>query len=219
MPTISVENYLKAMYHLQHRHGRVKTKQLADQLCVSLPSVTSMLQSMGSDALVEYQPYKGALLTTRGEKVALKVIRKHRLIEMFLVETLEFTWDEVHAEAELLEHAVSDKLAQRIDDFLGNPQFDPHGDPIPTADGEVVHRAVIPLHEAVPGMEVQIARVLDQQPDLLRHLTRIALVPGATLSVVEVLPFDGQMTVKVGEESATISRSLASRLLVTEAEE
>ena len=215
MPTVSAENYLKAIYHLQRMHTKVKTKDIADRLDVSQPSVSSMLQSLAADGLVEHKPYKGTRLTDRGVKTALTVIRKHRLIEMFLVETLGFSWDEVHDEAEQLEHSVSDMLAQRIDDFLGNPQFDPHGDPIPTADGQVFHRDSIPLHEADPGVRLRIARVLDQQPDVLRHLTKLGLTPNAEIEVVEVLPFDGQMTLRVDHGQATISRTLASRLLVT----
>lgn len=217
MPTTSVENYLKAIYHLQTRHGKVKTKDIAARLDVSLPSVSSMLQSLAGEGLVQHKPYKGAKLTDDGVIAALQVIRKHRLIEMFLVETLGFSWDEVHAEAELLEHAVSDKLAQRVDDFLGNPQFDPHGDPIPTADGQVFHRDAIPLNEAQPPDKFRITRVLDQQPDVLRHLTKLGLTPNAGIEVLEVLPFDGQMTLRVDDSEATISRTLASRLLVTPA--
>jgi DtxR family Mn-dependent transcriptional regulator len=219
MPTISVENYLKAIYHLQEGGRKVKTTELADRLQVSRPSVSNMLQSLASEGLVDYEPYRGARLTNEGLAAALSVIRKHRLIEIFLVETLDYEWDEVHAEAEQLEHSVSDKLAQRIDDFLGNPQFDPHGDPIPTADGQIIKRNSIPLNQAIPGQRVRIARVLDQQPDVLRHLTRQKLVPQTEIEVMEVLPFDGQMTVQVGENDVTISRTLASRLLVTPAAE
>lgn len=215
MPTISVENYLKAIYHLETRHDRVKTKDIAARLDVSLPSVSSMLQSLAADGLVVHQPYRGATLTERGSRMALSVIRKHRLIEMFLVETLDFSWDEVHAEAEQLEHAISDKVAQRIDEFLGRPQFDPHGDPIPTADGEVFHREAIPLNEAEPPHQFRVARVLDQSPDVLRHLTRLGLTPNATLQVVEVLPIDGQMTLRIDDNEATVSQTIASRLLVT----
>ena len=217
MPTISVENYLKAIYHLQNQHGKVKTKGLAERLGVSLPSVSSMVQSLAADGLVQHEPYRGTTLTESGQRAALAVIRKHRLIEMFLVDTLDFTWDEVHAEAELLEHAVSDKLAHRICEFLGNPQFDPHGDPIPTADGEVFHRDSIPLNEALPPSRFRLARVLDQAPDVLRHLTRLGLTPDTPIEVLEVLPFDGQMTVLINESEATVSRALASRLLVTPA--
>ncbi len=218
MPTISAENYLKAIYHLQRRTETVKTKEIADHLDVSQPSVSSMLQTLAGNGLVEHTPYRGTKLTDRGVKAALNVIRKHRLIEMFLVETLEFSWDEVHDEAEQLEHSVSDRLAQRIDDFLGNPQFDPHGDPIPTADGQVFHRASSPLNEVEPTQRVRLARVLDQQPDVLRHLRQLGLVPDAVLTVMDILSFDGQMTISVDGREATVSRKLSSRLLVVPAE-
>ena len=215
MPTISAENYLKAIYHLQRHHPKVKTKAIAEQLNVSQPSVSSMLQSLAASGLVEHQPYKGTSLTVAGTKEALMVIRKHRLIEMFLVETLGYAWDEVHEEAEQLEHSVSDLLAQRIDEFLGSPQFDPHGDPIPTADGQIFHRDAMPLSEARASQSVRVTRVLDQQPDVLRHLTKLGLTPQAEIVIVEVLPFDGQMTLQIGADEATVSRALASRLLVT----
>lgn len=218
MPTTTVENYLKAIYHLQEDGAKVKTTAVAERLGVSRPSVSSMLQSLSAEGLVDHEPYRGARLTDQGLIAALSVIRKHRLIEIFLVELLEYDWDEVHAEAEQLEHSVSDKLAQRIDDFLGNPQFDPHGDPIPTADGQIFKRNAIPLNQTVPDQRVRIVRVLDQQPDVLRHLTREGLTPDTEIEVVEVLPFDGQMTVTVGDAMSTISRTLASRLLVTPAE-
>lgn len=217
MPTVSVENYLKIIYSLQAEGDRVSTKVLAGALDVSQPSVTSMLQSMATEGLVEYQPYRGALLSEFGRRMALQVIRKHRLIEMFLVETLGYTWDEVHDEAEALEHAISDLLAERMEAFLGHPQFDPHGDPIPTADGHVHHRDVIPLHEIVPGMSVRVARVLDQAPDVLRHLNSVGIVPDSTIEVIDVLPFDGQMTVRVQDSEVPLSRNLASRIVVTEA--
>jgi DtxR family Mn-dependent transcriptional regulator len=219
MPTTSVENYLKAMYHLQSSGERVKTKALADALEVSHASVTSMMQSLAGENLVEYRRYKGAVLTTEGRATALNVIRKHRLIEMFLVETLDYTWDQVHHEAENLEHSVSDELAQRIDDYLGNPQFDPHGDPIPTADGEIVHRESHPLNESMEGDRVLFTRVLDQNPELLRKLSGLGLAPGIALEVLEVQPYDGLMSIEIDGDSEpkTISRLVATRLLVMEA--
>ncbi|QDG54497.1 metal-dependent transcriptional regulator [Persicimonas caeni] len=217
MPTPSVENYLKAVYHLQSRRdSRVKTKEIADQLDISLPSVTSMLKSLGEEGMVDYQPYKGARLTDSGAKAALRVIRNHRLIEVFLVQTLGYTWDEVHDEAERLEHAVSEKLVGRIDEFLGNPKFDPHGDPIPTAEGEIHRPEAMPLSDATPGSRYRVERVLDQEPEVLRYLEKIGLTPSETFEVLEVLSFDGQMFLSVDGEDATVSRSLASRLLVTE---
>ncbi len=217
MPTTSVENYLKAVYHLQSQHDeRVKTKEIAERLDISLPSVTSMLKSLSDEGLVDYVPYRGVRLTERGAKAALRVIRSHRLIEVFLVQTLGFSWDEVHDEAERLEHAVSDLLMARIDEFLGHPKFDPHGDPIPTADGEIFRPEAMPLSDAAVGARYRVERVLDQEPAVLRYLDQIGLTPSETFQVVDVLSFDGQMFLDIGGEPASISRSLASRLLVNE---
>jgi DtxR family Mn-dependent transcriptional regulator len=216
MPTVTVENYLKAIYALQLTEGRAKSKAISERLDVSVPSVTSMLQSLASDGMVDYQPYKGVALTAQGRKTALNVIRKHRLIEMFLVNVLDYTWDEVHAEAESLEHAVSNELAARIERFLGDPQFDPHGDPIPTAEGEVYHRELRPLNEVEPGQSVKIARVLDQQPTVLRHLSKLGLEISQEVEVVDILPFDGQMTLAVGPKTVEVSKMIATRLLVAE---
>ncbi len=217
MPTISVEDYLKTIYHLQGDapDERVKTKVLAEQMELSQPSVTNMLKTLSEEGLIEYQPYRGARLTENGNRIALRVIRNHRLIEVFLVQVLNYTWDEVHAEAERLEHAMSDKLAERIDQFLSHPRFDPHGDPIPTADGKLHNHDTIPLSDARPKMRVRVERVLDQQPEVLRYLESLSLTPGVTAEVVNVLSFDGQMFIRLGENDISISQSLASRLLVT----
>lgn len=218
MPTPSVENYLKAIYHLQGQgEDRVKTKDLAAELDISHSSVTSMLKSLADDGLVDYEPYRGARLTDEGIHSALGVVRNHRLIEIFLVKTLDFEWDEVHEEAERLEHAVSDKLAGRIDEFLGHPKFDPHGDPIPTADGEVFRPEGIPLDEVDAGATVRIERVLDQEPEVLRYLDEIGLTPSTELTIEEVIAIDGQMSIQLDDEERTISKALASRLLVTDA--
>ena len=217
MPTVSVENYLKAIYHLEGQGDeRVKTKQLADELDISHSSVTSMLKSLGRDGLVDYEPYKGARLTDEGVHSALKVIRNHRLIEIFLVKTLDFEWDEVHDEAERLEHSMSDKLADRIDEFLGRPKFDPHGDPIPTAEGEITDLDGVPLDEVDAGQRARIKRVLDQDPEVLRYLDSIGLTPNTEITIEEVVPIDGQMSIRVGDETQSVSKTLASRLLVTD---
>ncbi len=217
MPTTSAENYLKVIHsHQGTERRRVKTKEIADKLEVSLPSVSGMLKSLSKDGLVEYEPYKGARLTDEGRTMALKVIRNHRLIEVFLVQTLGYSWDEVHAEAERLEHAVSDQLVERIDGFLNHPKFDPHGDPIPTAEGELQHREMINLSDAEPEMQVQVERVLDQTPEVLRYLDRNGLRPGAVFTIEEVLSFDGQMFLRVGDDDVTISERLAGKMLVTE---
>ena len=219
MPTVSVENYLKAVYHLQGPAvRRVKTKELAEQLDISLPSVTSMLKSLAAEELVDYKPYKGARLTDTGTREALKVIRNHRLVELFLVRTLGYSWDEVHDEAERLEHAVSAKLAARIEEFLAFPKFDPHGDPIPTADGRITRPEAQPLSDVDAGQTVRVERVIDQEPEVLRYLDEIGLIPSTVVSVIDVLSFDGQMFLEIDERDATISRTLASRLLVTSSE-
>ncbi|RDV39252.1 metal-dependent transcriptional regulator [Bradymonadaceae bacterium TMQ3] len=217
MPTISVENYLKAVFHLQgDTDERVKTKALAEHLDISLPSVTGMLKSLADEGLVDYVPYRGALLSEAGRRMALRVIRNHRLIEVFLMKTLDYSWDEVHAEAERLEHAVSDTLVARIEQALGFPRFDPHGDPIPSADGEILRRDVMPLSAATAGMRVRVERVLDQTPEVLRYLDRIGLRPGGLVYVREVLSFDGQMFLTLNNEDVSVSESLAAKMLVTE---
>lgn len=220
MPTISVENYLKEIYHLQtHGEERVKTKALAERLEISQPSVTNMLKSLARDGLVDYRPYKGAQLSEKGMQMALRVIRSHRLIEVFLVQTLGLSWDEVHEEAERLEHAVSQKLVSRIDEYLGYPKFDPHGDPIPTADGQIHSVKAIGLHEASAGEDYRLDRVLNQQPEMLRYLEKIGLVLNQTFTVAEVLPFDGQIFLDIHDHDprrAAVSQTLAKYLLVTE---
>ncbi|MEC9397099.1 MAG: metal-dependent transcriptional regulator [Myxococcota bacterium] len=216
MPTISVENYLKTIYKLENRaDDRVKTKGIADELDISLPSVTSMIKSLSDEGLVDYEKYRGVTLTDEGKRLALKVIRKHRLVELFLVETLGYAWDEVHAEAERLEHAISDELAHRMESFLSFPRFDPHGDPIPTADGTIHESTAIPLDSVEPGARVTMERVLDQDPEMLRYLERISLVPGRAFTVVERLPFDGQMFIELTEGAPTaLSQALSTRIMV-----
>lgn len=217
MPTISVENYLKAIYHLEIRtQSRVKTSAIAEALELSLPSVTSMLKSLSDEGLVDYERYKGARLTDSGRRAALKVIRKHRLIELFLVTTLDYTWDEVHVEAERLEHAISDELAARIEQFLSFPTVDPHGDPIPTADGQVPASRAVPLDEVPEGHHVALERVVDQDPEVLRYLERLGLTPRAELHVEEVIAIDGQMYVRRPGDphKVALSRELARRLRV-----
>ena len=158
-------------------------------------------------------------MTENGVTSALQVIRHHRLIEIFLVKTLDFDWDEVHEEAERLEHAVSDKVAERIDEYLGYPKFDPHGDPIPTAEGDVYQPDAHPLHDIEATQHVHIERVLDQDPKVLQHFEEIGLTPNTTLEVTDVSPIDGQMSiVRDDDEEMSVSRELASKLLVTEIE-
>ena len=222
MPTTSVENYLKTIYHLAQRSDEalVKNKAIAERLEISLPSVTSMLKSLDESSLVRYRRYKGVELTERGRQQALRVIRKHRLIELFLVRTLQYSWDEVHAEAERLEHAISDELAARIEAFLDYPSVDPHGDPIPTADGQIAStEATFPLSQCSPPCALRVERVLDQRADLLRYLERIGLMPGGLIHVDHVQPFDGQVALcteaNAFKGQVTLTHATASLVLVS----
>lgn len=218
MPTISVENYLKEIYHLQtHGDGRVKTKALADRLGISLPSVTSMLKALAKDDLVDYQPYQGAKLSEAGMRVALRVIRNHRLLEVFLVRALGLSWDEVHEEAERLEHVVSDEFTERLARHLGDPAFDPHGDPIPRSDGSLPTGPDMPLSEAPVGAGFVVHRVLTQDGEVLAHLHGLGVEPGRRLTVVGREPGGHLLNLRVerrhGETEAGLSSALAAVVL------
>lgn len=212
---VSLENYLKAIYQLGIRTGeRVKTKSLATHLEVSLPSVTGMIRSLADEGYVDYTPYKGVELTDAGKSIALRIVRNHRLIETFLVETLGFRWDEVHAEAEVLEHAVSPRLAAAMEHYLGYPTVDPHGDPIPSADGTLQRPEGVRLSELGPGANARVLRIHDQSPDFLRYLESLGLVPGAQVEIIDVLPFDGPFQVRTPEQDASLSRAQVGRIEV-----
>jgi DtxR family Mn-dependent transcriptional regulator len=216
MTSISVENYLKALYHLSTEHPDVpvRTRDLAASLAVTLPSATSMLKTLSDSGWVDYAAYQGARLTDSGRVQALRVIRNHRVIETFLVATLGYGWDEVHAEAERLEHAVSDDLVNRMDAWLGHPEVDPHGDPIPRAGHESSAHESMPLDQAPLGAWLSVSRVLTQEAEPLRYLAQCGIVPGAELRVVELLPFDGPVRL-AGDDSREIllGRALAARVL------
>src|SRR6188768_2232817 len=171
MPSLTVENYVKAIYQLAHgaEDGAVATGQISAALGVLPGTVTSMLKTLDESNLATYTPYEGVRLTPSGRGLALRVLRRHRLIEQFLSQTLNLSWDEVHEEAEHMEHAVSDALVDRIDAYLGHPTTDPHGDPIPTADGTVAMAAARSLVECAVGDRFRVARVIDQSSEFLRY--------------------------------------------------
>ena len=198
MPSLTVENYLKTIFQLDDPGGEsVATGRIAEAMGVSPGTVTSMLKTLAEANLASYKPYEGVQLTSAGRTLALRVIRRHRLIEHFLVHTLHLPWDEVHEEAEHMEHAVSDRLVDRIDQFLGFPRFDPHGDPIPTADGAIVERGAIPLTECDPGLQFRVVRVLEQSPQFLRELTESGIGIGVT-GKVRQSHADGSRTLDLG---------------------
>ncbi len=183
MPSLTVENYVKAIYQLAQaaEDGAVATGQISTALRVLPGTVTSMLKTLDESNLATYTPYEGVRLTQSGRGLALRVLRRHRLIEQFLAQTLSLSWDEVHEEAEHMEHAVSDSLVDRIDAYLGHPSTDPHGDPIPKADGTVAAAADRPLAECAVGDRFLVARVVDQTSEFLRFLSQAGLEIGARL--------------------------------------
>ncbi len=213
--TEAVEDYAKALHALAQRSdGAVTTSALAERLGVSAGSVTSMLKRMDEMGLVSHEPYRGALLTERGERVALEVIRHHRLLESYLAEVLGMPWDRVHDEAEVLEHYISEELEQRIADALGDPAHDPHGDPIPSATLNMAHDDTVSLAELEPGVAVSFARVSDSDPEILRYLADHGIGPGAEIEVMSRDPFDGPLHVTVAGEEHVLGERLAGAIRV-----
>jgi DtxR family transcriptional regulator, Mn-dependent transcriptional regulator len=213
--TDAIQDYVKEIYKLEAAGRRATTSALAEQLCVSPPSVTSMLKKLASLELVEHERYRGARLTAKGERVALEVIRHHRLIEQYLSQTLGLPIDELHAEADRLEHALSEELEAHIDRSLGFPTRDPHGDPIPGPDLKIDRVDVTPLSSLEAGTKATVERVPDGDGDLLRYLSELKLTPGSRLEVRESAPFDGPLTVRIGGADHAISRELASQIGVS----
>jgi DtxR family transcriptional regulator, Mn-dependent transcriptional regulator len=216
LPSEAVEDYAKAIFGLERRgDGPVMTSALATSLGVQPASVTAMLKRMAEGGLVEHEPYRGVRLTRAGRKVALEVIRHHRLIESYLAEALGMPWDRVHAEAEVLEHYISEELEERIADALGNPDFDPHGDPIPSRELEISAEAGTTLAELRPGDRGTFSRVSDSDSAMLRYLAERGIRPGAELTVTDRQPFGGPLFVEIAGETHAIGGELAERMLVT----
>jgi DtxR family Mn-dependent transcriptional regulator len=213
--SLTIENYVKAIYQIAGQDSQpAATGRLAESLGVSPGTVTSMLKTLSESGLAEYVPYEGARLTDKGRVLALRVLRRHRLIELFLVRTLNLTWDEVHEEAENMEHAVSDLLIDRIDAFLGRPATDPHGDPIPRADGTVARTASRRLSDLSVGERFRIERVTDQSSDFLRYLTEAGLELGTEGRIITSRSEAGVITIECSGRQTTLAYDVAGRLLV-----
>jgi DtxR family Mn-dependent transcriptional regulator len=213
--THAIQDYLKEIYKLQADGGRAATSAIAERMGVAQPSVTSMLKKLAALGLADHEPYRGAVLTAKGERVALEVIRHHRLLEQYLAETLGLSIDAVHEEADRLEHALSEELEARIDESLGFPTHDPHGDPIPDAELRVAAAELTPLASLEPGEEATIRRVPDRDGELLRYLSSLLLVPGNRVKVWEAAPLGGPLTVSVDHERHAISREVAGLIGVS----
>ncbi len=218
MPSLTVENYVKTIALIaarNHRREAVGTGEIAQALNVSPGTVTGMLKTLSETALATYTPYEGARLTDTGQRLAMKVIRRHRLLELFLVQTLNMPWDEVHEEAEHMEHAASERLIDRIDAFLGHPTVDPHGDPIPRADGSVTEIAGTPLSALGRGQRFRVVRVVDQDPAFLRYLSECGLDLHASGELVENRPESGALVFRIGERPVALGHDAAGKVLVT----
>jgi DtxR family transcriptional regulator, Mn-dependent transcriptional regulator len=205
----AIQDYLKELYKLHASGGRATTTALARRMGVSPPSATAMIKKLAELGLVEHTPYKGASLTAKGELTALEVVRHHRLLEQYLAQTLGLSLDAVHAEADRLEHALSEELEAHIDRTLGYPTHDPHGDPIPDAELRIAEGDVRPLALLETGDEATIRRVPDADRELLRYLSKLRLTPGRRVRVTGIEPFGGPLTIAVGKTRHPISRELA----------
>jgi len=212
--TAAVEDYVKAIYTLDSGEGAVSTTALAERLDVRPASVSGMLPKLTALGLVEHVPYRGVRLTERGTRVALEVVRHHRLLELFLVENLGMSWDEVHAEAEVLEHVLSEELEELIAAKLGDPVFDPHGDPIPSRELTVPADESRDLYALDPGESGTFVRVSDADPAMLRFLSERGIAPGVELEVIERQPFDGPLYVKAKDEVHVLGAVLARAMRV-----
>ena len=216
----AVQDYVKAVYLETEvdeggSEGSAATTAVAGRLGVSAASATNMLKRLDTLGLVDLVPYRGAELTDAGRKVALEVIRHHRLLETYLAEALGVPWDEVHAEAEVLEHVLSERLEDRIAERLGDPTSDPHGHPIPPRSGDVVSPERVPLAGLEAGSRAIVAEVSDRDPALLRYLGEAGLFPGALVRATSVEPFEGPLTLEIGHSTRVLGREAASHVLVT----
>lgn len=210
-----MQSYLKVIYEILEQQDRATTSAIAAGLGLSQPSVTSMIKRLAELNLVRHAPYQGVKLTRAGERIAVEIIRHHRLLELYLADSLGVPWDQVHDEAEKLQHAISEDLEGRIAAALGDPRVDPHGAPIPAPDGSVVRVEGTTLSEVSAGETVVVREVSDRNPDLLRHLGNMRLYPGTEITVVRVEPLDGPLLIRSGEREYILGREAAREIRVS----
>jgi DtxR family Mn-dependent transcriptional regulator len=213
-----IEDYLKTIYDLTVSTDRATTNQIAERMGVTPASVTNMIQKLSNTTppLLDYFKHRGVKLTPEGEKVALEIIRHHRLLEMFLQQTLGYSWDEVHEEADRLEHVISEEMEERIAMSLGDPRLDPHGDPIPTRDLQLPESSEVILSQLRPTQEALVHRVRDSDPELLRYLSELGIIPEARLKILDYSPFDNNLQVKMEgqEEPVVLGPRVTSQVFV-----
>ncbi len=215
----AMEDYLKAIYRLHERNEQVPTSALAETLGVAPASVTNMCKKLAEFNLVEYEPYQGVKFTPAGQKLALEIVRHHRLIELYLAEALNVPWDRVHEEAEKLEHVISEDLEERMAAALGDPQFDPHGAPIPSRTGTMSPQEGGRLVDKQVGDKLIVVEVDDHDPELLRYLGKMGLYPGTKILLVAYAPFNGPLTLAIGDEEYTLGYQAAKSIIVAAQED
>lgn len=219
MITQAIQDYLKIIYKIEETGESVTTNAIAERLKVTQPSVTGMVKKLSDMNLISYTPYQGVELTEAGRKIALEVIRHHRLLELYLAKAMGYSWDQVHNEAEKLEHVISEEFEERMAEILGNPSADPHGAPIPSKGGAIEERKLVTLTSIEAGQRVRIRQVSDRDPEKLRHLAGIGIYPEVTILVIEKAPFEGPLLVKIGEKEHYLGPGLTDCILVMPGEE
>jgi len=218
MSTNAIEDYLKTIYELQQKNEKVTTSALADALSIAPASATAMVKKLAEKKLVTHEPYYGVSLSKAGKKIALEVVRHHRLIELYLAQALGVPWDQVHEEAEKWEHILSEDIEERMDQALGFPTHDPHGAPIPSRDGTMNQPACIPLHQVASGQTAQVAEVDDRDPELLRHFDQLGLYPKTVVRVISNEPFQGLIRIQIQGQEHVLGHEAAKHILMTNVE-
>jgi len=210
----ALEDYLKVIYVLDADGEKATTTAIAQALDVSNASVTNMLKKLAGMNLIVHESYKGAELSPAGKKIALEILRHHRLLELYLKEVMGYSWDEVHEEAEKLEHHISEQFEDRIAELLNHPTHDPHGDPIPSKDGVMPKKATLALHDGELNTLYMVGRVKDQNPELLRYLEKLGVLPGVELTIIEKAPFDGPIAISLAGQSLSIGFAIAQDIFL-----
>ena len=216
MVTHATQDYLKVIFKLSRDRKAVSTNAIADKMDVSQASVTAMLKKLSELKLITYTPYYGVNLTHPGRKIALEIIRHHRLLELYLFEALGYSWDRVHEEAEKLERVISEEFEEKIVHFLDNPTIDPHGAPIPGKDGKIQEHVLVPLTDAEVGQKVRVERVSDSDSGMLRYMEKIGILPEVEMEVLEKAPFRGPLRIQIGEKQIHMGESLSNQILISE---
>ncbi len=214
--SIAMEEYLECIYRLEEKYGTAKTSDIVKSLGLSAGTITNTLKRLKRRGLIMHRPYEGVKLTDKGRRIALEVIRRHRLSERLLSDVLNQEWDKVHETACMLEHSINEEVARLLEKILKEPRTCPHGNPIPAENGMIIEEKSTPLTSIMSGKQCRIVKVVEESSDFLRYLKKIGLMPGTTIEVVEIEPYDGSIIVKLGSRNHVLSRSIASLIQVAQ---